>query len=332
MPHAPLSLSSLPDHPPLEWEALISSGAGIPQEPDEEKPFSLKKEREDEPLRQYLDEIRRFPLLSAQQEQALFRCIEAGRATNASEDACVQGQAAQQRVIEGNLRLVVSIAKRYSGRMALLDLIQEGNLGLMEAVKRFDWRRGYKFSTFATWWIRQAITRALLYHVRTVRLPVHLHEKHTRLQKAEQQLTASLGRAPTEEELAASLALSLEAVQTLMQAYQEAISLDLPLLSLEGEYTLGDLLPDPQQEDPGDAAIRHLQLEGISQALVHLSAREQRVLTLRYGLLDGVPKTLAVVGKALGLSRERIRQIERNALRTIAERVREEGASETERE
>jgi RNA polymerase sigma factor (sigma-70 family) len=211
--------------------------------------------------------------------------------------------------------------------MALLDLIQEGNLGLMEAVKRFDWRRGYKFSTFATWWIRQAITRALMYHVRTVRLPVHLHEKHTRLQKAEQQLTASLGRAPTEGELAAFLALPLEAVRTLMQAYQEAISLDLPFTSLEGEHTLGDVLADPQQEDPVDAAIRHVQLEGISQAMVHLSARERQVLTLRYGLLDGMPRTLVIVGKALGLSRERIRQIERNALRKIAERVRQEEAS-----
>jgi RNA polymerase sigma factor (sigma-70 family) len=163
--------------------------------------------------------------------------------------------------------------------------------------------------------------------VRTVRLPVHLHEKHTRLQKAEQQLTASLGRTPTEGELAAALALPLEAVQTLVQAYQEAISLDLPFASLEGEYTLGDLLPDPQQEDPLDAAIRHLQLECVSQALVHLSVREQQVLTLRYGLLDGIPRTLAVVGKALGISRERIRQIERNALRTIAERVRQEEGS-----
>jgi RNA polymerase primary sigma factor len=251
---------------------------------------------------QYLHDIGPRPLLSSEEEQHMAMQIKAGN------------EQARQQFIEANLKLVMSVAKRYQGRgLALEDLIQEGNLGLLRAVEKFDSERGYKFSTYAFWWIRQAITRAIADQGRTIRLPVHLGDKLNRLKGSSLRLQQELGRQPTIEELAEHMHISAEKVQELMRVSLEPVSLDLPLH--EGQdLDLGDVLADRTTLAPADGASHVMLTELVEDLLERLTERERTVLSLRYGLVDGQSRTLAEVGKAFQVTRERIRQIEAGAL------------------
>ena len=259
----------------------------------------------DDPVRMYLKEIGKVPLLSPDEEIELAKKIELG------------DEAAKKKLAEANLRLVVSIAKRYVGRgMQLLDLIQEGNLGLIKAVEKFDYRKGYKFSTYATWWIRQAITRAIADQARTIRIPVHMVETINRLVRTQRQLVQKLGREATPEELAKELDMPVDRMREIMKISQDPVSLETPIGEEEDSH-LGDFIQDDNVEVPADAATYTLLHEQLMEVLSTLTEREQKVLRLRFGLDDGRPRTLEEVGRQFNVTRERIRQIEAKALRKL---------------
>ncbi len=259
----------------------------------------------DDPVKVYLKEIGRVPLLSPEEEIELSIKIAEG------------SDYAKKRLSEANLRLVVSIAKRYVGRgMQFLDLIQEGNLGLIKAVEKFDYTKGFKFSTYATWWIRQAITRAIADQARTIRIPVHMVETINKVKKVSSQLLHKNGHEPTAEEIAAELEMPAEKVREIMRVAQEPVSLETPIGEEEDSH-LGDFIPDDEAPAPADAASRMLLREQLRDVLGTLTQREARVLSLRFGLEDGRPRTLEEVGKEFDVTRERIRQIEAKALRKL---------------
>ena len=259
----------------------------------------------DDPVRMYLKEIGKVPLLSADEEIELAKRMEKGE------------NEAKRRLAEANLRLVVSIAKRYVGRgMLFLDLIQEGNLGLIKAVEKFDYRKGYKFSTYATWWIRQAITRAIADQARTIRIPVHMVETINKLIRVSRQLLQELGREPHPEEIAKEMSMSVEKVREIMKISQEPVSLETPIGEEEDSH-LGDFIPDDDAPAPAEAAAFTLLKEQLIDVLDTLTAREEKVLRLRFGLDDGRARTLEEVGKEFNVKRERIRQIEAQALRKL---------------
>ncbi|MDY5884496.1 MAG: RNA polymerase sigma factor RpoD [Roseburia sp.] len=259
----------------------------------------------EDPVRMYLKEIGKVPLLSAEEEIELAKRMELG------------DQEAKKRLAEANLRLVVSIAKRYVGRgMLFLDLIQEGNLGLIKAVEKFDYRKGYKFSTYATWWIRQAITRAIADQARTIRIPVHMVETINKLIRVSRQLLQELGREPSPEEIAAEMNMPVERVREILKISQEPVSLETPIGEEEDSH-LGDFIQDENVPVPADAAAFTLLKEQLEEVLGTLTEREQKVLTLRFGLEDGRARTLEEVGKEFNVTRERIRQIEAKALRKL---------------
>ena len=287
------------------------------EEKDTEKPASvLEKELESlgsaeeavftDPVRMYLREIGKIPLLTAEQEVTLAKAIEAG-----SEEAEI-------KLTQANLRLVVSIAKKYVGRgLSLLDLIQEGNIGLIRAVEKFDYKKGFKFSTYATWWIRQAITRAIADQARTIRVPVHMVETINRYIRTSRKLMQELGRDPTVEEVAKEMGLEPEKVREIMKVNQVPTSLEAPV-GEERDSTLGDFIPDEETSArPEDAASHELLKEQVTEVLDTLNDREKKVLKLRFGLEDGRQRTLEEVGKEFGVTRERIRQIEAKALRKL---------------
>jgi RNA polymerase primary sigma factor len=287
-----------------------------------------------DPVRMYLKEIGKVPLLTASEEVVLARCVEVGLAATARLEAgedpdCVliadrarvtederlrrEGLAAKGILIEANLRLVVSIAKRYRNRgMAFLDLIQEGNLGLMRAVDKFDHTKGFKFSTYATWWIRQAITRAIADQARTIRIPVHMVDTINKVMRTQRQLLQDLGREPTVEEVASRVEMTADRVREILRVSQETVSLEQPMG--EDDFSLSDLLEDPGAVAPSEAATRAMLNEALIEALGELSERERKVVRLRFGLDDGEMRTLEEVGREFGVTRERIRQIESKTL------------------
>jgi RNA polymerase primary sigma factor len=277
----------------------------------------------DDPVRMYLREIGRVPLLSAEEEVRLARRMERGRyelnkpATMRDYRTIEDGEEAQRRLTEANLRLVVSVAKKYIGRgMSLLDLIQEGNIGLIRAVEKFDYTKGYKFSTYATWWIRQAITRAIADQARTIRIPVHMVETINRLIRISRRLLQDLGREPTSEEIAEQMEISPEKVREIIKVSQEPVSLETPI-GEEDDSHLGDFIEDHTALAPADAASHQLLKEQVEDVLDSLTERERKVLQLRFGLDDGRSRTLEEVGKEFHVTRERIRQIEAKALRKL---------------
>lgn len=274
----------------------------------------------DDPVRMYLKEIGRVPLLSADEEILLAQQIEAGAKDDASYKEMKVGEKAKQKLIDANLRLVVSIAKRYVGRgMLFLDLIQEGNLGLIKAVDKFDYTKGYKFSTYATWWIRQAITRAIADQARTIRIPVHMVETINKLIRISRQLLQDKGREPLPEEIAEGMGISVERVREIQKIAQEPVSLETPIGEEEDSH-LGDFIEDQDAIAPDDAASYILLKEQIEDVFSCLTDREQQVLVLRFGLKDGKPRTLEEVGQHFNVTRERIRQIEGKALTKLRNR------------
>lgn len=308
------------------YEALASQGIGIlpgiVEEPNDEHvdqeqdQFQPEEEIEidltipegialDDPVRMYLKEIGRVPLLLANDEIELAKKVEEGDET------------AKRRLAEANLRLVVSIAKRYVGRgMLFLDLIQEGNLGLIKAVEKFDYRKGFKFSTYATWWIRQAITRAIADQARTIRIPVHMVETINKLIRVSRQLLQALGREPTADEIAEEMEMSPERVREIIKIAQEPVSLETPIGEEEDSH-LGDFIEDQDAPAPAEAASFRLLKEQLEDVLNTLTPREEKVLRLRFGLDDGRARTLEEVGQIFNVTRERIRQIEAKALRKL---------------
>ena len=282
----------------------------------------------DDSISLYLKEIGRVPLLTAEEEVSLAKRMERGRdgrqkLTLGVDDpherdklllAVKDGQAAQEHLIKANSRLVVSVAKKYVGRgVPFLDLIQEGNIGLIRAVKKFDYRRGYKFSTYATWWIRQAVTRAIADQGRTIRVPVHMYEQINRLTRTSRQLVQELGRDPTTEEIADRLGVPPRKVEQIIRVSQRPLSLEMPVGEEEDSY-LGDFIEDAEADSPTDSASQTMLRQVIDEIFESLTPREVRILQLRFGLVDGYSYTLEEVGKKFGVTRERIRQIEAQAL------------------
>ena len=309
----------------------------LPEEEEEEAKKAVVQEIDlsvkaptNDPVRMYLKEIGKVPLLTAKEEVTLAKRIEAGEKaaeTLEREEESLprdevrklrrverDGMNAKKKLVEANLRLVVSIAKRYVGRgMLFLDLIQEGNLGLIRAVEKFDYRRGFKFSTYATWWIRQAITRAIADQARTIRIPVHMVETINKLIRIQRQLLQELGREPMPEEIADEMGLTPEKVREILKISQEPVSLETPI-GEEEDSQLGDFIEDQEAEVPADAASFSLLQEQLQEVLDTLSERERKVIERRFGLIDGHPRTLEEVGRVFGVTRERIRQIESKTL------------------
>ncbi|OPL12094.1 MAG: RNA polymerase subunit sigma [Firmicutes bacterium ML8_F2] len=280
-------------------EALTKDGSR-----KKDKKLNLAMESFDN-VQMYLREIGRIPLLNAQDEVRLAKKIEQG------------DEEARQQLTQSNLRLVVSIAKRYIGRsrnFSLLDLIQEGNIGLFKAVEKFDYHRGYKFSTYATWWIRQAITRALADQARTIRIPVHMVETISKYTQFKRLLTQNLGREPLPEEIAVEMKESVEKVRQIIKISQDTVSLESPISDKDEESTLGEFVEDKKSISPSQIAARKLLRKRLKEILIDLSPREQKILEMRFGLKDGVTHTLEEVGQEFGVTRERIRQIEAKAL------------------
>ena len=306
-----------PEHIEKIYETLENLGIDVIGDDIEAEMEEIQNEEEeldlsvpegisiDDPVRMYLKEIGKVPLLSAEEEINLALKMENGDIE------------AKRRLAEANLRLVVSIAKRYVGRgMQFLDLIQEGNLGLIKAVEKFDYRRGFKFSTYATWWIRQAITRAIADQARTIRIPVHMVETINKLIRVSRQLLQELGREPQPDEIAKEIGMSVEKVREIMKISQEPVSLETPIGEEEDSH-LGDFIPDDDAPAPAEAAAFTLLKEQLIDVLDTLTAREEKVLRLRFGLDDGRARTLEEVGKEFNVTRERIRQIEAKALRKL---------------
>jgi RNA polymerase primary sigma factor len=308
---------------PVSIDAIVTSKAKRPKrEPSD------RGDGAGDPVRMYLREIGRVDLLTTNEEVALAKRIVAGLAATEQLAAldpgqspdrklvrqCRDGDRARDELIEANLRLVVSIAKRYAGRgMQLLDLIQEGNLGLMRAVEKFDHTKGFKFSTYATWWIRQAITRAIADQARTIRIPVHMVESMNRVVRVQRQLAQELEREPSIEELADKVALAPERVREILRIAQDPLSLDSPV-GEEDDTNLGDFIEDAGAEEPAEMATRHMLTRAVEQALGELNEREQDVVRMRFGLVDGQARTLEEVGAHFGVTRERVRQIEAKTL------------------
>jgi RNA polymerase primary sigma factor len=293
--------------------------------------LSLVDADEDNMVRLYLKEAAQIPLLTREEEVELSKRIEMGRAASQEmargrvsskrreelRKLIEDGISARERLIVSNSRLVVSIAKKYIGRgMSFLDLVQEGNIGLMRAVKKFDYRRGFKFSTFATYWIRQAITRAIAYHGRTIRLPVHMGDKISRMYRTRQQLKQELGREPSDEELAEALEITPDQVAQMAKASQRTVSLDTPTQA-DDDRTLADFVEDDDSPTPEEVASQALLRRQLDELLKSLPAREARLLAMRYGLLDGEVHSLQEIGERMGISRERVRQIESQAMRRL---------------
>jgi RNA polymerase primary sigma factor len=290
-------------------EIVDEAGASVSEENTETVEdidlAGLEGVRLDDPVRMYLKEIGRVPLLSSEDEIELSKRMEEG------------DEIAKKRLVEANLRLVVSIAKRYVGRgMLFLDLIQEGNLGLIKAVEKYDYRKGFKFSTYATWWIRQAITRAIADQARTIRIPVHMVETINKLIRVQRNLLQQLGRDPSPEEIAKEMDVPVERVHEILKIAQEPVSLETPIGEEEDSH-LGDFIEDEDALAPADAAAYSLLREQLSEVLDTLTDRERKVLELRFGLEDGHQRTLEEVGQEFGVTRERIRQIEAKALRKL---------------
>ncbi len=294
----------------------------------EEDEFDLSQIEIDDSISLYLKEIGRVPLLTAAEEVDLAKRMEAGRDSRQHLNQeqveweerehllwlVRDGRSAQEHLIKANSRLVVSVAKKYVGRgVPFLDLIQEGNIGLIRAVKKFDYRRGYKFSTYATWWIRQAVTRAIADQGRTIRVPVHMYEQINRLTRTSRQLVQELGRDPTTEEIAEELGVTPRKVEHIMRVSQRPLSLEMPVGEEEDSY-LGDFIEDEDADSPQDSAGRQILREVIDEIFQSLTPREVRILQLRFGLVDGYNYTLEEVGRKFGVTRERIRQIEAQAL------------------
>ena len=310
-----------PDQVDKLYEAMESAGVEIVDDLQDESFDELTQERGekesdeddsendylmvDDPVKVYLKEIGRVPLLSAEEEIAVAK-------------RCMEGDLeAKKRLSEANLRLVVSIAKRFLGRgMSFLDLIQEGNLGLIKAVDKFDYTKGFKFSTYATWWIRQAITRAIADQARTIRIPVHMVETINKMKKSSSNLLRQLGREPTLEEIAADMDMDEEKIRDVMRISQDPVSIETPI-GEEEDSRLGDFIPDEDALEPEDAVSRTMLREKLDEVMDTLTPREATVLKLRFGLDDGHPRTLEEVGKALDVTRERVRQIEAKALRKM---------------
>ena len=317
---------------------LLAAGVQVVEPPDDELDRDDRQRREDEaaaqagptsdPVRLYLKEIGKVPLLTAELEVELAKAVEAGLFAAEKlhepdlpqalrrdlEVVAVEGVLAKRHLVEANLRLVVSIAKRYVGRgMLFLDLIQEGNLGLIRAVEKFDYTKGFKFSTYATWWIRQAITRAIADQARTIRIPVHMVETMNKVVRLQRQLMQDLGREPTPEEMSEQLEMPPAKVRDILKLAQEPVSLDTPIGEADDSH-LGDFIEDTDAVVPGEAASFLLLQEQLASVLHDLGEREKKVIELRFGLTDGRPRTLEEVGQEFGVTRERIRQIESKTL------------------
>ena len=299
------------------YNELVQAGISVVTEEEAENPDGgdepiilddedlTKDVNINDPVRMYLKEIGRIPLLSTEEEAEVSLAVENG------------DDSARNKLAESNLRLVVSIAKRYVGRgLLFLDLIQEGNIGLMKAVEKFDYGKGYKFSTYATWWIRQAITRALADQARTIRVPVHMVETINKMIRIQRQMTLELNREPTDEETAKKMGISVEKVREVMKISQDPVSLETPI-GEEDDSHLGDFVPDERTMSPEEYATNEILKEEINEVLSTLQPREQQVLELRFGLIDGTCYTLEEVGKRFNVTRERIRQIEAKALRKL---------------
>jgi RNA polymerase primary sigma factor len=313
----PYARTTEPDEATEDVEDLLSSTPAVEETEETETDTFVAEDNDldltvapktgstDDPVRMYLREIGTIPLLSPPEEVALAKRI-------------VQGDmVAKQKLAKANLRLVVSIAKKYVGRgMLFLDLIQEGNLGLIRAVEKFDHLKGYKFSTYATWWVRQAITRAIADQARTIRIPVHMVETINRLKKISRRLSQELGRKPAEEEIAKEMMVTVEKLREIIKVAQEPISLETPI-GKEEDSRLGDFIEDRDGDTPVTSVTAELLREDINEVLSTLTPREQQVLRLRFGLDDGRPRTLEEVGQEFGVTRERIRQIEAKALRKL---------------
>ncbi len=295
------------DNPTLgEMEAIEAEALEVSDKQLEEEYENAKL---DDPVRMYLKEIGKIPLLTPEEELEVAKNL-------VSEDEKAR-DAARKRMSEANLRLVVSIAKRYVGRgMQLLDLIQEGNLGLMKAVEKFDYTKGYKFSTYATWWIRQSITRAIADQARTIRIPVHMVETINKVLRTSHSMVQSLGREPTTQEIAAELHMDVQKVEEILKIAQEPVSLETPI-GEEDDSHLGDFIQDDDASQPAEEASYTLLREQLEEVLKTLTPREEEVLRMRFGLIDGKPHTLEEVGKKFDVTRERIRQIESKALRKL---------------
>jgi len=282
----------------------------IEEKPEKKKSEKTVSETRLDPVQMYLKEIGKVAFLTAEEEKDLAKKIEKGE------------EEAKKKLARANLRLVVSIAKRYIGRspnLTLLDLIQEGNLGLFRAVEKFDWRRGYKFSTYATWWIRQAITRALADQARTIRIPVHMVETISKYAQARRRLLQDLGREPLAEEIAAEMGLEVEKVHHIMKISQETVSLETPVGNDEEDSVLAEFIEDEKTVPPSVNAARTLLRERLKEILIDLTPREQKIISMRFGLEDGITHTLEEVGNEFGVTRERIRQIEAKSLERIRE-------------